>query len=44
MSIELIKALEQGSVIDEHGHVLSRDCQTPVSSSSSSKQYPRLGN
>jgi len=23
MSIELIKALEQGSVIDEHGHVLS---------------------
>lgn len=23
MSIELIKALEQGSIIDEHGHVLS---------------------
>ena len=23
MSIELIKALEQGSVIDEHNHVLS---------------------
>ena len=23
MSIELIRALEQGSVIDEHGHVLS---------------------
>lgn len=23
MSIELIRALEQGSVIDEHGHILS---------------------
>ena len=23
MSIELIRALEQGSVIDKHGHVLS---------------------
>ncbi len=23
MSIELIRALEQGTIIDEHGHVLS---------------------
>ena len=23
MSIDLIKALEQGTIIDEHGHVLS---------------------